>query len=89
MGADGKGFALSQGHQTVAYVAWREHLKFLAQPAGASTIVADGDDRSEVGDCPAGTRNRDGAIGNDAMLEACKKPGKAGTAAHGNYVHGI
>ena len=73
-------FVLGESHHTVANVAWRKDAIFAAQPAGASPVIRNRDDRGEVDDGTFACRVRI-MPWSYVQFEAAKERGQSGAAA--------
>ena len=79
-------FFVAEGDHAVAQVAGRQHVEVLAQAAGGTAVVGDGDDRCEIGDV-AGLRGR--PVGKrDMAPQSAQQRGEASAAADGNDAEG-
>jgi len=70
-----QGFILGEGDNTIADVAWLEHVELLAQAAARTAVVAHRDYRAEFADddfpgCSRGRHRGKTLPGRDMMLKA-------------------
>ena len=76
----------AESDHAVAQVAGRQHVEVLAQAAGRSAVVGDGDDRGEIGDV---ARNVCWPVGKgDVTAETAKQRREACAATDGDDAEG-
>lgn len=78
-----KSFVFREGDQTIANVAGRKDVEFLAQTAAGAAIVGDGDHGSQIADGISFRLEIQASRRSDKLLQATEESGETGAASDG------